>query len=187
VRDPPETGVGERSLILRARAGDHAAYAQLVRDNQLVAMKVATYVGESALAEDAVQEAFVKAYLALGRFDASRPFRPWLLAIVANEARSRVRTRRRAELLAERLTATAEAHTAESPEDIVLARIGATNLAAALGALREGDQNVLALRFVLDLGEAETAAVLGCRVGTVKSQTSRALGRLRGALEEASG
>jgi RNA polymerase sigma factor (sigma-70 family) len=185
VRDPPETGVDERALILRARAGDHEAYARLIRDHQLVAMRVAAYVGDPTLAEDVVQESFVKAYLALGRFDVSRPFRPWLLTIVANEARSRLRTRRRAELLTERLGASAEPDNAESPEDIVLARIGMAELTSALAGLREGDRNVLGLRFVLDLGEAETAAVLGCRVGTVKSQTSRALARLRGVLEEA--
>lgn len=187
MRDPPETGVDERALILGARAGDHEAYARLIRDHQLVAMRVAAYVGDPTLAEDAVQESFVKAYLALGRFDVSRPFRPWLLTIVANEARSRLRTRRRAELLTERLAMSVEPATADSPEEIVLARIGMAQLTSALAGLREGDRNVLGLRFVLDLGEAETAAVLGCRVGTVKSQTSRALGRLRGMLEEAGG
>jgi RNA polymerase sigma factor (sigma-70 family) len=187
VRDPPEIDVHEAGLILRARDGDHDAYAQLVRDHQVIAMRVAAYAGDSGAAEDAVQEAFVKAYLSLGRFDISRPFRPWLLAIVANEARSRVRTSRRADLLVERLAALTDHRTTDSPEDVVLARIGMTRLTGALAALREDDQNTLALRFVLDLGEAETAAVLGCRVGTVKSRTSRALGRLRGALEEAGG
>jgi RNA polymerase sigma-70 factor (ECF subfamily) len=185
VRDPPEIDVTEAGLITRARAGDNDAYAQLVRDHQTVALRVAAFVGDAGLAEDAVQEAFVKAYIALGRFDSSRPFRPWFLTIVANEARSRARTSRRTEHLVERLAAQSGPETSESTEDLALARIGSTELTDALLALREDDQSALALRFVLDLGEAETAAVLGCRVGTVKSRTSRALGRLREALEEA--
>lgn len=187
MRDPPEIDVHEAGLVLRARDGDHDAYAQLVRDHQVIAIRVAAYTGDPEAAEDAVQEAFVKAYLSLGRFDVSRPFRPWLLAIVANEARSRVRARRRGELLVERLAALGDARATASPEEIVLERIGVSRLAGALATLRDEDQSALALRFVLDLGEAETAAVLGCRVGTVKSRTSRALGRLRGALEEAGG
>ena len=50
-------------------------------------------------------------------------------------------------------------------------------------ALPERDRSVIACRFVLDLGEQETAAVLGIARGTVKSRTARALDRLRGALE----
>ncbi|MGH8938295.1 MAG: RNA polymerase sigma factor, partial [Actinomycetes bacterium] len=56
--------------------------------------------GSLADAEDAVQEAFVKAYRALGRFRQGAPFRPWLLSIVANEARTRRRSAGRRERLA---------------------------------------------------------------------------------------
>ena len=174
-------------LIRRARDGDHAAYAEIVRRHQVVALRVAAYSGDPSLAEDVVQEAFVKAYLALDRFDVSRPFRPWLLAIVANEARSRVRSKHRAELLNERLAALSELGSSGSAEEAALAEIGAARLTTALATMGDDDKQVLVLRFVLDLGEAETAEVLGCRLGTVKSRTSRALGRLRGVLEEVGG
>src|ERR671938_805710 len=90
----------ETKLAERARAGDTAAYERLVRMHQAVAFRAAYLVtGDAPEAEDATQEAFVKAYRALDRFRPGAPFRPWLLAIVTNEARNRRRSAgRRAKL-----------------------------------------------------------------------------------------
>ena len=75
------------ALIERARQGDQAAYGELVRDHQEIAFRVAFLITRSAPdAEDVTQEAFIKAWRALGRFRTDAPFRPWLLRIVANEA-----------------------------------------------------------------------------------------------------
>jgi RNA polymerase sigma-70 factor (ECF subfamily) len=80
----------EAKLAERARSGDTAAYERLVRMHQAVAFRAAYLVtGDGPDAEDAMQEAFIKAYRALGRFRPGAPFRPWLLAIVTNEARNR--------------------------------------------------------------------------------------------------
>ena len=73
---------------------------------------------------------------------------------------------------------------AESPESLVLAAETRTTLLAALGRLRDEDREVIGARYLLDLSEAETAETLGLRPGTVKSRTSRALGRLRVVLAE---
>ena len=82
----------DAKLAERAREGDTAAYERLVRMHQAVAFRAAYLVtGDASEAEDAAQEAFVKAYRALGRFRPDAPFRPWLLAIVSNEARNRRR------------------------------------------------------------------------------------------------
>jgi RNA polymerase sigma factor (sigma-70 family) len=184
----PEIPPDDSHLVRRARGGDRDAYASLVRRHQGVALRVAALAGPTADAEDAVQEAFVKAYRSLRRFDEARPFRPWLLAIVANEARSRGRSAQRAASLADRAVAFGAAGgEAASAEETALARIGAGPLTEALGALRPDEQEVLVCRFVLDLGEEETAAALGVRRGTVKSRTSRALARLRTALPEGAG
>ena len=78
------------------------AYEELVRRYRDVAVRTATIVGGADDAEDAAQEAFVKAYAALGRFRAGSPFRPWLLRIVANEARNRRRSAGRRASLAVR-------------------------------------------------------------------------------------
>lgn len=173
----------EAALVARSLAGDHDAYAVLVRRHQGIALRVAGLLAPHGEAEDACQDAFVKAYRALGRFDAARPFCNWLLAIVANEARSRGRGKRRVARLLER-AATHAPVDAGSAEERALARVGAGPLVAALQSLREDEQLTLAFRFVLDLSEDETAALLGCARGTVKSRTSRALARLRDALEE---
>jgi len=92
--------------VARARRGDAVAYEALVRAHQDIAFRTAClFAGSAADAEEAAQEAFVKAWRALPRFRPEAPFRPWLLAIVANEARNRVRNRRRREGLAERAAA----------------------------------------------------------------------------------
>lgn len=180
----PETHPDDRLLVRRARDGDRDAYAALVRRHQGVALRVAALAGPVADAEDAVQEAFVKAHRALPRFDDARPFRPWLLAIVANEARTRGRAAQRATALVDRAAALGPEDATASAEEAALARVGSGPLMEALATLRPDEQEVLVCRFVLDLGEEETAAALGVRRGTVKSRTSRALQRLRTLLPE---
>jgi RNA polymerase sigma-70 factor (ECF subfamily) len=171
----------EAGLIERARDGDVAAYEELVRRYQDLAFRVAyTIVGSADEAEDAAQEAFLRAYRALGRFRRGSPFRPWLLTIVANAARIRRTAATRRPTLA--LSAAADRpsdDSAQSPEAVALAAEQRRELLAAVNALRDDDQRVIACRFFLQLSEAETADVLDCARGTVKSRLSRALGRLR--------
>jgi RNA polymerase sigma-70 factor, ECF subfamily len=173
----------ETRLIARARRGDHAAFAALVRAHEQVAFRTACLIaGSAAEAEDAAQEAFVKAWRALPRFREGAPLRPWLLAIVANEARTRRRASGRREgwtLRAAGETRALGPSAEPSAEAGVLVRERTHELLEALAALGERDREVLALRFVLDLSEREMAAVLDCRPGTVKSRLSRALDRLR--------
>ena len=165
--------LAEDDLIAQARRGDAAAYATLVRRHQDVAFRTAMLItGHPQDAEEAAQDGFLKAWCALHRFRAGEPLRPWLLTIVANEARNR----RRAAGRREHLTLRAAAALPPAGEEAVLDRDG---LAAAIGRLREEDRVVIGCRYLLDLSEAETAAALGVARGTVKSRLSRALGRLR--------
>ena len=169
----------DTQLAERAREGDTAAYERLVRMHQAVAFRTAYLVtGNAAEAEDAAQEAFVKAYRALGRFRAGAPFRPWLLAIVANEAKNHRRATGRRAGLAQRAAGEGQA-VSPSPEAAVVATERHEELLAGLEALSEGDRMVISCRYFLELSEEETAAALGCARGTVKSRLSRALGRLR--------
>jgi RNA polymerase sigma-70 factor (ECF subfamily) len=182
------------ALIERARQGDHGAYGELVRDHQEIAFRVAFLITRSATdAEDVTQEAFLKAWRALDRFRTDAPFRPWLLAIVANEARNRLRSnRRRREAPPQEPSAVLAAPTMDpidpepSPEERVLATDDRRRLLAALDLLREEDRLVIGARYLLELSEAETAEALGLARGTVKSRLSRAMTRLRTALEETS-
>src|SRR5260370_4483418 len=80
-------------LLARAQRGNQAAYEEIVQRYQQVAFRTAYVItGSAAEAEDAAQEGFVKAYRALATFRAGAEPRPWLLRIVANEARNRVRS-----------------------------------------------------------------------------------------------
>jgi len=184
VSRPPHN---EAALVERARRGDAAAYEALVRAHQDIAFRTAClFAGSAADAEEAAQEAFVKAWRALPRFRSGAPFRPWLLAIVGNEARNRRRAAgRRAAVALRAAHERPSGDAAPSPEAALLAGGERRALLAALSALDERDRAVIACRFLLDLSERETAKALGCRPGTVKSRLSRALGRMRGELERA--
>ena len=162
------------------RPRDLESYDQLVREHQGIAFRTAYVItGSAADAEEVVQDAFVKAYRARGRFRSGAPFRPWLLAIVANEARNRRRaTGRRARLTMQLAEERPSGGAAPSPEVALLAREERAELLAAVDRLGEEQRAAVACRYFLGLSEAETAAVLGCRPGTVKSRLSRALARL---------
>src|SRR5437879_9782982 len=93
-------------LSTTAQRGDQGAYEEIVRRYQEVACRTAYIVtGSSADAEDAAQEGFVKAYRALATFRTGAEPRPWLLRIVANEARNRARSAGRRHRLELRLAA----------------------------------------------------------------------------------
>jgi RNA polymerase sigma factor (sigma-70 family) len=140
--------------------------------------------GSAADAEEAAQDGFVKAYRALGRFRRGAPFLPWVLEIVANEARNRRRSAGRRSALALRAAgSTASGDAAPSPEGALLATEEREGLLAAVNGLRDDDRLVIGCRYFLELSEEETAAALGIRRGTVKSRLSRALERLRAQLE----
>jgi RNA polymerase sigma-70 factor (ECF subfamily) len=176
----------EFQLVERARRGDVHAYESLVRRYQDVAFRTACLItGSPAEAEDATQEGLVKAWYALDRFRSDAPFRPWLLTIVANEARNRRRSGRRQVDLALRVAETRPSgDAAPSPEAAALAAERRRALLEAVGRMPERDRVVIAARFFLELSERETAEVLGCRRGTVKSRVSRALAKLRLALDD---
>ena len=172
----------ERDLIERARHGDVSAFEALVRAHQDVCFRTAWLAsGGADDAEDAAQEGFMKAFAALSRFRPDSPFRPWLLTIVANEARNRRRSANRREALALRAPeATAGSVAVEqSPEAAILATERRQALLDAVNRLPDSDREVVAYRYLLELSEAETAAALGVAVGTAKSRLFRALSRLR--------
>ena len=173
----------EAALVDQARRGDARAYEEIVQAYQGIAFRTAYLItGNAADAEEAAQDGFVKAYYALGRFRRGAPLRPWLLRIVANEARNRRRSAGRRDALALRVASREPSgDAAPSPEATLLDAERRAELLARLDELPEDQRVVVALRYLLDLSEEETASVLEVRPGTVKSRTSRALERLRGA------
>ena len=170
----------EQTLLRRAREGDAAAYGDLARLHRPAALRVATVVlGATDGADDVVQLALERAWRSLHRFDIERPFRPWLLRIVANAARNDRRARGRHAALTTRAGVAESRLTPLTPEELAVDAEERLMVLEALSSLGAADRLVIALRHFEDLTEAEMADVLGCRPGTVKSRLSRAMARLR--------
>jgi RNA polymerase sigma factor (sigma-70 family) len=174
----------DADLIESAKRGDVEAYGELVRRYQHDARRTAAAVAGVAVADDAAQEAFVRAYGFLHRFRPGAPFRPWLLTVVANVARNQ---RRSASRWTRAVHASGERRTdrrvAASAEDEALRVQGGGALRAAVDALPVRYRDVVSCRYLLELSEDETARMLGLARGTVKSRLSRALDRLERQLD----
>ncbi|HET8740612.1 MAG TPA: RNA polymerase sigma factor [Acidimicrobiia bacterium] len=176
----------EHDLIERSMNGDAQAFESLVRAHQGMALRIAyLVVRDHSEAEDVTQDAFIKAHRALGRFRRDSPFRPWLLAIVRNEALNRVRSSKRRERLVLREGSDPVSRdAAPSPETVVVSDAERARVLDAIDRLSERHRAVITSRFLLELSEEETAQMLGIPAGTVKSRTSRAMDHLRAILEE---
>lgn len=175
----------EAELVERARRGDGDAYVALLRLHEAVAFRTAYLIlGSANDAEDTAQEAFVKAFRALGRFDSERPFRPWLLRIVANEARNHRRSAGRRGALAVRAFQEIPRNAAPSPEADLLAAEDRADLLAAIDRLSDADRLAIVGRYVLELTDEEAGAALGVKPGAVRVRVWRALDRLRRELGE---
>jgi len=174
----------EPEFLTRAIAGDHKAYAELVRPYERVAYRVATAItGRSADAEEAMQNGFVKAYRSLHRFRVGAAFRPWLLRIVVNEAHNVLRAERRHLRLATRAAEQHETAIAGADE-AVIAREEVATVLGALGRLPDADRLALALRYFAELPDGEAAALAGMSTEAYRVRLVRARKRLKALLEE---
>jgi RNA polymerase sigma-70 factor (ECF subfamily) len=151
----------------------------LVARYSAVAHRTAALLGAGGEAEDVVQEAFVKAFRHLTGFRREAAFKPWLLRIVANETHTMTRSRGRRSDLAQKVGAAPDLRTPDDPEAAAIATDRRARLLEAVQALPEGERQAVVCRYFLQLSEAETAEVLGCPLGSVKSRTFRGLAKLR--------
>ena len=182
----PPGARSDGELIARAASGDEPAFAELVQRHAELAFRAAWLVLRDAdRAHDATQEAFINIHRSLPRFRTAEPFRPWLLAIVGNRARNLIRADRRRFAAWQRVVADhgPQGPTAPSAERVVADADRRRRVLAAVEDLPETDRVIIQCRYFADLGEAETAALLGIARGTVKSRLSRARKRLRARLE----
>ena len=174
------TELDDAAAVTRARAGDLDAYEVLVVRYTAPAHRAAVLLGAGADADDVVQEAFVKAHRHISRYRGESGFRPWLLAIVANETRNLHRSRGRRDGLVLRAAAREGPElTSPDPADSAVAVERREQLVDQVRQLDARYRDVLVCRYLLDLSEAETATALGLPKGTVKSRTARALATLR--------
>jgi RNA polymerase sigma-70 factor (ECF subfamily) len=175
-------GPDESFLIARARRGDPSAFEEIVRLYQRRVYGVALRIVRAHdVADDVTQEAFLRAWRSLDRFDLERPFGPWVCRIAANLAVNHVRSpRAREEGLPDGHAETRSS--GPGPIDALLDAEGARVLEAAMGQLPQEQRAVLVLRVVEDLSYAEIAETLGISPGTVMSRLFRARERLALAL-----
>jgi RNA polymerase sigma factor (sigma-70 family) len=168
--NPPTEPDG--ALVLAARAGDQAACTRLVQRYLRKAMAVAIeFVGTREDAEDVVQDAFRSAFHNLHRFDAERPFGPWLLTIVRNAARNALdsRTRRRTEELPDEV-----ASEGISPLESAHRRELRSSIDAAVARLPTMQRTCFQLCVVEGLTSGEAAGAIGLAESTVRVHVFKA-------------
>jgi len=172
-RDAPD----EPDLVRRAQAGSREAAAELFRRHWADARRAALAItGREQVADDIAQDAFQRAFGSLRRFDAARPFAPYLHRIVVNRALDELRRERRFVGLD------------DAPEGALAVedhpRAPDRELLAALATIAPERRAVIVLRYLLGYEPREIAPVLGLPLGTVSSRLARGLADLRERLEE---
>ena len=186
-------------------AGEHAdareRYAELVARHQRRAGRIAYhYLRDAAEADEAVQDAFVKAYQHLASFREELPFDVWFTRILINGCLDRIkaRTRRERWLLpmtgksspaadgasAERDVTDRIAAGGQSPEQALLGRERRQQIAAALSKLPERQRSVFVLSHVEGRTSREVSALTGLNESTVRVHLFRAIRKLRGLLAD---
>ena len=171
----------DTELVVLARSGSReAAGALFDRYWELAWRSAYAITADRALADDAAQEAFVKAFGALDRFDETQSFPPWLKRIAINAAVDSLRRHRRLEVVHDEESLYHAWSLSESAEDD-LRRWAVADAVSTLGAAK---RVVIVLHYWLDLPLEEIAGVLGLPIGTVASRLARAKDELRVVLEE---
>ena len=170
----------DRDDTARLRRGDLAGLAGLMERHQDRLFRyLLRLVGDEAMVEDLFQQSWIRVTERISRYDASRPFAPWLLALAHNLAVDHLRRYRPQSLDDAGEEASCADESRDGPLDEVAERERGERLATAVAALPALDREVLALRFEQDLPLAEVAAVLAVPLPTAKARLYRALTRLR--------
>lgn len=180
----------ERELIRKCRSGDARYYEPLVRAYEPAGMRVAVaMMGNAEDAGDALQEAFVKAWENLSRFDLRRSFRPWFFQILRNQCRDMLRSRQarfRVEALDENLHLR-PADPEEGPERGRQRRAARELLWKALERITPEHREILVLKELEGFRYGEIAGILDIPEGTVASRLYHARHALKDALDEMGG
>jgi RNA polymerase sigma-70 factor (ECF subfamily) len=178
----PQGTESEIGLLDQARGGNRFAFEEIVRRYQRRVYATAyRIVRRHEVADDVAQEAFIRAFRSLDRYDPQRPFGPWICRIAANLAVNHVRSpQAREEPLPDGHAETSSA--APGPLQGVLEIEARTMLDRALEDLPAQQRAVFCLRVFEDLSYKEIADSLGISIGTVMSRLSRAREKLREAL-----
>lgn len=170
----------EPQIIDRCKHGDQEAFAELYQTYRSRAFGTALLIThDRALAADAVQECFIRVFLALPRFRSGEPFRPWFFRILTNEALRFVRRRRFWQPLTSLLGDSEPQAPGPTPELAALHQERAQELWEGVSRLPEGMRTAVVLRYYAELSEDEISRALSIAPGTVKSRLNRAREQLR--------
>jgi RNA polymerase sigma-70 factor (ECF subfamily) len=168
----------DAQLVALARAGEEAAVDELFgRVWPLVWHWAFGVTGDRMLADHVAQDAVLRAFRSLDRFDPARPFRPWLKRITVNLAIDELRREKRQERARMWMTELRTVAPFEDDPELL------GSLVAAVRELPERQRLVVVLHYWLDTGVEEIGAILGIPIGTVVSRLSRARAALRERLE----
>jgi RNA polymerase sigma-70 factor (ECF subfamily) len=169
----------EGELIWKSQQGDRRAFGELVdRHSAGVIRVVYRLCGDPQLAQDATQEAFMRAWVRLPGFQSRAPFSHWVYRIAVNIALDTLREKPQ-ESIDESARIALMAATAAEPEAAYLEKEQANLVQNAVNALPEAARTVLVLREYGDLSYEEIAGLLEIPVGTVMSRLNYARNRLR--------
>ncbi len=181
-----ETGTDERRLIEAAQAGDQRAFGLLIRNNQKRLFRfIYGLLGSFDATEDVVQEAFVKAYQALDRFDLNHSFYPWLATIARNTAFNLMEREKKKESLEKLQESGFDPESVElGPLEKLMNDRSQARFYRAVQTLPEKYRAVFVLRHFEDQSYTEIAATLKIPPGTVNSRLFRARTMLMKALRD---
>jgi RNA polymerase sigma-70 factor (ECF subfamily) len=175
----------EAALVKAAKAGDHRAFEELVNRYERKIFRIAQNIThDQAEAEDAMQDAFMKAYQHLGDFEGGSRFYTWLVRIAVNESLMRLRKRRPNQFSLDEKIETEDAPIPRqiedwgpSPEQRYERSEMGSILSRVIEQLEPIYRVVFVLRDVAEISTEETAKMLGITVSAVKSRLLR--GRLK--------
>jgi len=188
--DATATKMDERELVQRLRARDRSAQAELFRRFRRYLFRQAlNAVRNHALADEIVQDAWIRAVTGIDSFHGRSSFRTWVTSILLNEARSHRRKESRSLPLSaldprETDLARIERRTEETPESVLLAKEAAGHVERALGTLSRTQRSVVVLRDFQGVSPAEACEVLSITDLAQRVHLSRARATLRRALQD---
>lgn len=172
----------DRTLAAQALAGRQDAYGALMARHRDAVWRLARgHVGDADEALDITQETFVAAFAALARYDGARPFRVWIARIALNKCRDWARRRavRRFFTFARPIDdALSIADLAQTPEETLQSREQLAQINAAIAALPANLKDVLLLRTIEGMGQADVAQLLGLTEKAVETRLYRARAKL---------
>jgi RNA polymerase sigma factor (sigma-70 family) len=179
--------VSDKALVALARGGNHQAFAVLLGRHQAVLLALCRHaLGDALLAEDAMQEASLQAFLNLDRLRDATQFGPWLYGIGLNMCRRILRMRSQDAWSWEAMVGGSYIDEPISlrpgPSELAEAADLRARVLHAVSALPPGQRSAVMLFYLSGLSHAETAQILGITVGSIKTRLHKARASLRESL-----